>query len=168
MAPGQRANAARVIAGRVAERQARIAMAEEMDIDPAQALLWAVRLSAGAVDWLRKQTTTDYGFGPIDREGGEAQLDKLREMWVKLYGEERDRLVRTAKAAVDAGIAERLVQIEEQQGQFMAEAMQRALRRLSLTPAQLAQAPLLLREELLALPAPEREARLEVPSRRVS
>src|SRR3954449_11689091 len=51
MAPGQRINSARIIAGRVADRRAREWMAQEMEIDPAAALMWAVRLSAGTVEW---------------------------------------------------------------------------------------------------------------------
>jgi hypothetical protein len=151
MAPGQRKNAARVIAGRIAERESRALVAAEKEIDPEAALLWAVRLSAGAVEWLQKQINTNHGYPPgtddLDRE-------KLRAMWVELYGEERDRLVRASKAAIDAGIASRMVELEENQGRFVADAFHRTLARLDLTPTQLAEAPRLLREELLAIPAP--------------
>jgi hypothetical protein len=39
---------------------------------------------------------------------------------VRLYQEERDRLVRVAKAAIDAGVAERQVRITEEQARQLA------------------------------------------------
>lgn len=151
MAPGQRYNAARQMAVRVGRRQANRLYAEEKEIDPEAALLWAVRLAAGAVEWLQKQINSNYGF-PIDTS--DFDREKLRVVWTELYGQERDRLVRASKTAIDAGIATRMVELEENQGRFIAEAFQRTLARLDLTPTQLAEAPRLLREELLAVPAP--------------
>ncbi len=163
MAPGQRKNAAQVMAGREAERAARASFGEEKRIDPEAALLWAVRLSAGAVEWYQRQVKSEYGSpaGTDDKE-----REKLKEMWHRLYGEERDRLVRASKAAIDAGIAARMIELEESQGRFVAEAFQRTLRRLELTPAQQARAPMLLREELLAIPAPEAPTPLKLVSAR--
>jgi hypothetical protein len=41
-------------------------------------------------------------------------------LWVWLYQEERDRLVRVSKAAIDAGVAERQVRITEEQARQLA------------------------------------------------
>jgi hypothetical protein len=42
-------------------------------------------------------------------------------LWVKLYQEERDRLVRVAKAAIDAGVEERQVRLAEGQARQLAQ-----------------------------------------------
>lgn len=154
-APGQRTQAAKRMAQYEGEQ---IALGMEHDIDPAAALLWAVRMSAGMVEWLRQQSDkTEYGFTDRDKDAGPDKIALLRGMWIELYGAERDRLAKTAKMAVDAGIAQRMVELEERQGRFVAEALGRTLQRLGLTPAQQAQAPMLLREELMRMPAPEME-----------
>ena len=48
-------------------------------------------------------------------------------MWVKLYQEERDRLVRVAKLAIDAGVEERHVRLAEGQAQQLAQVMRAVL-----------------------------------------
>jgi hypothetical protein len=48
-------------------------------------------------------------------------------LWVKLYQEERDRLVRVAKAAIDAGVEERQVRLAEGQAQQLAQVIRAIL-----------------------------------------
>lgn len=56
-------------------------------------------------------------------------------VWVRLYQQERDRLVRVAKAALDAGVAERQVQIAEQQATLFAAAIRAIVIDLGIDPA---------------------------------
>lgn len=42
---------------------------------------------------------------------------------MKLYNDERDRLARFSKLALDAGVAERQIQIAEQQGTILAQTL---------------------------------------------
>src|SRR5262245_56569410 len=79
--------------------QARIEAArfgEAFEMEPVEALLWMVHLSAGQVRYLGEELATF---------GGTA---KSTEALVahRLWNEERDRLSRISKAALDAGVAE--------------------------------------------------------------
>jgi hypothetical protein len=47
--------------------------------------------------------------------------------WVILYQQERDRLVRVSKLALDAGVAERQVRLTERQAQQLAEVIRAVL-----------------------------------------
>ncbi len=57
--------------------------------------------------------------GPDGRRTVEARA--VINPWVRLYQEERDRLVRVAKAAIDAGVAEQQVRLAEEQAQRLAK-----------------------------------------------
>jgi hypothetical protein len=108
-----------------------------LDIDPHQALLDEVHRAAGVVAWIAVQVAhidrDDVVWGTakeishdsdVDGTSGAVSTTEHRagsNTWVKLYGEERDRLVRVAKAAIDAGVSERLVRIEERKGEMIAQ-----------------------------------------------
>lgn len=59
----------------------------------------------------------------------------------KLEAEERDRCVRYAKTAHDMGIAEQQVRLAEQQGELLADAIERILAGLELSAQQRARVP---------------------------
>jgi hypothetical protein len=84
------------------------------DVSPTEALLEEVQWAAGHVAWLREQVAR-FDAGPraltMDADG-RAILD--------VYGDERDRLVRFAKLASDAGVDERRIELAEQQGALVA------------------------------------------------
>ncbi len=65
-----------------------------------------------------------------------------------MYQAERQHLVRAAKAAIDAGVAERQVRLAEQQGQLIAEVMRKILDDRGLTPEQQREAPSIVRRHL--------------------
>jgi hypothetical protein len=119
-----------------------IQFGQPLDIQPAEALLATVHLSAGHLQFLRDE------LGTIDdRKSFEAQV-LLRQ-----YNEERDRLTRTSKLACDAGVAERIVFLAESYGEQMA-ALLRAVffdGDLDLTPGQREQLPVVLRRHLSRL-----------------
>jgi len=94
------------------------------EIDPDTALLMEVHRTAGHVEWLRMhireigerkgdrvltQYTDAFGIGP--------------SVWVDMYQKERAHLVRVAKAAIDAGVAVRQVEVAENQARLMAMVM---------------------------------------------
>lgn len=56
--------------------------------------------------------------------------------WLLLYREERAHMVRTSKLAIDAGIAERMVRIAEDQGRLLANGIKAVLQALNLSPDQ--------------------------------
>lgn len=56
--------------------------------------------------------------------------------WLLLYREERGHLARVSKMCIDAGVAQRLVSIAEDQGRILSSAIRAVLLALDLTPAQ--------------------------------
>lgn len=56
--------------------------------------------------------------------------------WLYLYREERGHLARVSKMCIDAGVAQRLVSIAEDQGRILASAIRAVLTALDLTPEQ--------------------------------
>lgn len=61
--------------------------------------------------------------------------------WLYLYREERGHLARVSKMCIDAGVAQRLVTLAEDQGRILATAIRAVLNALALTPEQSAKIP---------------------------
>lgn len=61
--------------------------------------------------------------------------------WLYLYREERGHLARVSKMCIDAGVAQRLVAIAEDQGRILASAIRAVLQALNLSPEQAALVP---------------------------
>ncbi|RMI47594.1 hypothetical protein EBO15_01450 [Actinomadura harenae] len=74
-------------------------------------------------------------------------------MWMELYQSERVHLARVAKAALDAGVAERQVRLAEQQGELLAGAINRILDGLNLSSEQWARVADVVPRELRAVSA---------------
>lgn len=98
----------------------------ELDVSPWEALLIAVRRSAGRVYWIDEQLAQ-----AIEDEDEEATWRWLRESRA-----ERAEMARVAKGAIDAGVAERMVHQVEESGKLAAKAVTAALDVLQLTPKQ--------------------------------
>jgi hypothetical protein len=79
------------------------------EIDPHTALLEELHRTAGAVQWLAAVVS--------DLERGKVEGDSV---YLRLYGDERDRLVKVAKTCVDVGIEERRVRLAESAGAQLA------------------------------------------------
>jgi hypothetical protein len=130
------------------------AYARQMDTTPWQALLGEVRRTAGALAWL------DAKVGEADDD--EALLRPVAEggvrEWRVMRDQEREHGAKVAKMALDAGVAERLVAQAEYEGSQVAGVLSRTLDRLvaaGLSVELLSAARGIMREELLALDAPE-------------
>lgn len=121
-------------------RRRAIEFGEELPIEPADALLSMLRLSAGMVAWTRAELAR-----MEDRGSFEGQV------LARIYADERDRTARIAKAALDAGVAERMVRIVEQWGELLATLIGNIIRDLQLTPQQNERAPEIVRKRLLEL-----------------
>ena len=131
-------------------------MAEELmvfygspvDTNPIEALLDEVSRTAGHVAWLAQriaQFDVPINLTEVDEHGKPqvkvAGLPPEVEGWLRVYMSERGQLVRVSKAALDAGVNERLVRIAEYQGEKLADAVETILKRLGLTAAQQALVP---------------------------
>ncbi len=98
----------------------------ERDITPWQAMLEQVRLLAGQVAYCQQKIAE---VEAMDADGGGECLlvGGAAHPWVVLLEARGDRLARVSKAAIDAGIAERLVRQVELEAELMVRALSRAL-----------------------------------------
>lgn len=145
--PAARAKAERVLALERAEREvSRLGL--RRSVSPSEALQEALERAAGDLTALEQQ---------VQHLGADAvklgPMGPQRSEWVRLYHETTERLARIAKAAGDAGVAERQVAVAEAQVAMFAGALQRILQGLQLTPAQAELAAVVVPRELAALEA---------------
>lgn len=126
-------------------------------MDPHEALAQEVSRSAGHVQWLQSV---------INKFDDKKELTQWSEatgvspsVWIDLYHKERDRLVASSKAALQAGVAERTVRVAEEQGRLFAMVITRIFSdpRLSITNAQKAVMPAVVRDHMMALDAGDLE-----------
>jgi hypothetical protein len=141
-----------------------VAFGAPREVDPAQALLEEVHRTAGHVEWLRQVVAglerDDLVWGlaeeidrPLGENGGgiETKHKAGINTWVQLYQSERDRLVRVCKAAIDAGVSERIVSVFEQVGSAYVQVLEGVLDELELTPGQRARVPQVVQAQLQAI-----------------
>ena len=116
--------------------------------DPAETVLDEIRWASGHVAWLRQrvqetepealvwgvESEVDKGSGEFP--GVDVTSSSKANAWVRLYGEERDRLIRMCKIAHDMGIAERHVELAERIGGLMADLLRGVLADLNLSEEQ--------------------------------
>jgi hypothetical protein len=140
-------------------------LGEPYEMEPTEALVWSVHMSAGQVRYLGEELSTL----EVERTNGESLI--LQRLW----NEERDRLARISKAALDAGVQERAIVLAERTGAAIADVLRGVFSdpELRLTRAQRDRLPDLLRRHLMAVERrpPEigagirREARTYGPAR---
>jgi hypothetical protein len=142
-----------------------------IDVEPHVALIEEVRRTAGHVAWLNEvvsdllhegdgysESIDDDGKRTLRPNSGLKQMDmggkfEKPSVWVEMYQEERRMLARVCKMALDAGVAERQVQLAEKQGEMVAGAIKAILEGLGLSKEQQTLAPALVRKHLTALSA---------------
>lgn len=119
-------------------------IASELDINPVDALLWAVRLSAGSVAyWVEQMNRLETG-------GTDPALAVAVE---DAYGRERDRLAKTSALCIQVGLAERQVRLAERQGDLMAQILEATLEHMGMKPEKIETAKRYAAKVALALPA---------------
>jgi hypothetical protein len=133
---GNLPNARKAIARQRAEELVRT-LGAPIDVDPHTAILSEIRWSAGHVEFYRDQiqrldpdalirgvrsvVRTNRMGGPLARTETSTDAGPDIHVWLKLYGEERDRLARLCVAAIKAGIDERRVKVEETQAALLVQ-----------------------------------------------
>lgn len=123
-------------------------VAAELNVSPWDALIMATRRAAGRVAYVDGQLTE-----ATRAADGDVSASREVMRWLSESRKERALLARTAKAAVDAGVAERLVRQVELEGRVVAEVLGRVLDRLDLDAELRLRAFGLAQEELLVLDA---------------
>lgn len=140
------------------------------DVDPAQALLDEVRRTAGHVAWLQNlinaMEADELVYGMVeetiepnirDDEGNtlttytSGKYKAQPNVWYQIYQQERRHLVAASKAALDAGINERIVKVYEQIGDQYISMLEEVLSAIGVTQAQRVQAWQVMYEKLQAI-----------------
>lgn len=127
-------------------------VARELNISPWDALLKSVRVAAGRAAWVDAQLAD-----AVRRSDGDMAAPEVKG-WLKESRDERLIMSRVAKAALDAGVAERLVRQTELEGEIVAEVIGRVIDRLQLSQEQRIAAFDEAHRQLLALESPSGDA----------
>jgi hypothetical protein len=116
----------------------------KIPVEPTEALLSVLHLSAGQLAWLHDELAEQ-----TDKQSFDGQV------LMRLWNDERDRVARIAKAALDAGVAERSIRLAETYGEAIATVLRNVLYdpELGLTDMQQALLPDLVRRHLMAATA---------------
>ena len=135
-----------------------------VEVDPGQALLEEVHRTAGHVAWLASvvadldRDAVVWGVveetdKPITDSGGGTEVKRkaVPNAWITLYQQERQHLARVSKAAIDAGVSERVVAVYEQIAGSYVTVLERVLDALDLDAGQRARAAEVAQRELRAL-----------------
>ena len=147
-----------------AARRAATQLAVPIDTTPEQALIDEVKRAAGMVAFYQARVeeldkadrdALVWGMTKHDMSGEfpGPTYEATPSVWLQLWNQERDRLVRVAAAAIKAGIEERRVKLAESEGMLVAAVIRRILDSLNLTPEQSALVPVIVPKELRALTA---------------
>jgi hypothetical protein len=157
----------RIERARIGRELARIGILDE---DPIEGLLVEVGRSAAAVEFIEgeisqldqlwvqrrdvKVTEQPVEEGGLSRSPREVTIkDAVPHVLVRMWGEERERHARFCKMALDAGIDERRVRIQEEQGVMMARVIAAVLDDLGLSRDQRQAANKAVGRHLRALPS---------------
>lgn len=139
-------------------RQQMLSLGRTVDINPTDALLHLVSEAAGNVAFLGGRVS-ELGMnlvGPIyslSRDGTPIETSEEVRALVRLYNDERDRLMKVSKVALDSGIAEREVKLQEDQAMQVVTMLQNVLSGLGLDATTISKARVLLGAEFRRLDA---------------
>lgn len=163
-APQVKAKASQRASRQKAEKTLAAAI-EELSLDPvhpAEALLESVSYSRAILTFLR-QRVGELGVDDIagmfttsekyDEETGNTTITKYvnGNIWLKLLGEWEDRITKSSKMAIDAGIAERQTQVIEGQAALFASTLWSILSELGIEQGP--QTTAVVRRHMLSLKA---------------
>jgi hypothetical protein len=118
---------------------------EPVDTTPTEALLDAVKWTAGYVAWLRDKVSAITSDEKLvwgqerNKVGGEDRgvtYEAGPNVWLELLGTWSDRLVVVCREAIRCGIAERQVKLAEAQGALVVEVIRGILADLNLSKEQ--------------------------------
>lgn len=97
-----------------AAKQTATIMGDALDMEPHEALLSCVRITAGEVAYCSAE------IAELDRATESTMFGKKLDLWIEVRQGAIIRLAKFSKMALDAGVAERQVQIAERYGDLLA------------------------------------------------
>lgn len=136
---------------------------DPVDVSPDQALLDEVRYAAGHVAWLRAQVqlleagelvwgvTEEADKQATEFGGTDTTRRAAPNVWLDLYHRERRYLLDVSKAAISAGIEERLVRVAEANGAEIVSIINQVIVKLELSEDKLELAATVVPEVLRAM-----------------
>lgn len=158
---GSTPNANKNAAVRIAQ-----SLGEPLDIQPHDALLSCVQITAGEVAYctmrITELKTDDYVGHPesfVEETGPDGGKSIARQhpvelnIWIRARQDSMDRLARYAKMALDAGVEERRVRLAENMAMQLAPVLEAIFKELNLTDRQRKVAPAILERNLMTLEA---------------
>jgi hypothetical protein len=157
----------------LARREALVMGTPIDDLAPEDALLECIRIAGGEVRYASERIAEldpEQAVGPVvstrplkEEKGAESLRERVEEhgppalhIWIEVRHRAMDRLVNYTKVAIAAGLEERRVQVAEQQGQLLAEAVRGILTDLGV--ADRPDAPQVVRRHLSLLAGGVRDA----------
>jgi len=124
-----------------------ILMGAPKEINPLDALIWCIKITAGEVEFCTHQLS----LLKQDQWVESTIIGKQIHIWAKERQKSVDRLAKFSKDALALGIADRAVRLAEQYGASIARYTKGLLDDLELTPDQIKKAPLIVRKHLALL-----------------
>ena len=142
-----------------------VIMGLPIEVDPTDALLHCVYVSAGQEQYcrMRVQMLKESELTPVFREreygeGEKGSLDKRKvnnqadlNIWIRTHASALERLAKFSKMALDAGVAERQVRVAETMGTQIGKLIQGILTDLQLTKGQWKSAPDVVQKHLAVI-----------------
>jgi hypothetical protein len=153
-----------------AAKETALVMGAAMDMEPHEALLWCVRVAAGEVQYASERVaelSEEDAVGPVVttrplkyEKGADSLTERVTEeqapavhVWIDVRQKALAALAKYSKMAIDAGVAERQVQLAERYGEMIASLIGGILGDLELTKDQQAAAREIVPRRLQALEA---------------
>jgi hypothetical protein len=128
-----------------AAKEAAQIMGVALDVEPHDALLTCVRIAAGEVAYCSTQ------IAGLEKATEMTMFGEQLNVWIQVRQKATAQLAKYCKMALDAGVAERQVQVAERYGEMLATLISGILGDLKLTKGQQKQAPTIVRRHLQAL-----------------
>jgi hypothetical protein len=124
-------------------------MGAPKEINPLDAIIWCIQITAGEVEWLTLK------IGEIDEEQWieHTPLGKQMHVLQRTRADAQDRLVRYSRDAIQLGLAERAIRMAEQFGLTIARLLENVAADLKLNASQQHQWPRIVKRHLMLLEA---------------
>lgn len=131
------------------KKQAIKFMGAPKDINPLDAIIWCIRITAGEVEWLSIK------ISEVDEDLWieHTPLGKQMHVLQRTRADAQDRLVRYSSQAISLGLAERSIRLAEQFGATIARLLESVAGELNLNATQQKQWPQIVRKNLILLEA---------------
>jgi hypothetical protein len=128
-------------------QEAVVFMGAPKDINPLDAILWCIRITAGEVEWL----STEIAKVPMELWIEQTYVGKQMNVLQRSRADAQDRLVRYSRDAVQLGLAERAVRLAENFGALIARLLENIAAELELSRKQKEMWPNIIRRQLILL-----------------